>query len=59
MTQGDSGGPLLCHRYGTGTDGEVVVAGIVAWGRGCAEAGYTGVYTEVSPFGEWINQTLG
>lgn len=56
--KGDSGGPLLCHRYGSGTDGEIVVAGIVSWGRGCAKAGYTGVYTEVSPFGEWINQTL-
>jgi trypsin len=44
--QGDSGGPLYCSGY---------LGGIVSWGRGCADARYPGVYTEVSYFIDWIN----
>jgi len=45
--QGDSGGPIMCGSNNT-------LCGIVSWGRGCAEAGYPGVYTETSYFTEWI-----
>lgn len=41
---GDSGGPFV-------VDG--VLAGLVSWGRGCAEAGYPGVYTNVVLFRDW------
>jgi secreted trypsin-like serine protease len=43
--QGDSGGPMTCGEF---------LCGIVSWGKGCAEAGYPGVYTEVSYFVDWI-----
>ncbi|XP_002129129.2 anionic trypsin-2-like [Ciona intestinalis] len=54
--QGDSGGPLTCHRNGPGTPH--VVAGIVSWGKGCALPGFAGVYTRVSEYFNWLNQTL-
>lgn len=47
--QGDSGGPLFT------TSGRVQV-GVVSWGRGCADAAYPGVYTEVASFRDWIDQ---
>lgn len=47
--QGDSGGPLLFK------DGnEMVIAGIVSWGEGCARAKKYGVYSKVSAVKEWI-----
>uniref|UniRef100_A0A3P8UHL9 trypsin n=1 Tax=Amphiprion percula TaxID=161767 RepID=A0A3P8UHL9_AMPPE len=46
---GDSGGPLVC-------DGRVY--GVVSWGRGCADAQFPGVYTAVSKFRRWIDNTI-
>ncbi|KAJ8664239.1 hypothetical protein QAD02_005901 [Eretmocerus hayati] len=43
--QGDSGGPLVIGNR---------QAGIVSWGRGCAEKGYPGVYTEIAAYSDWI-----
>ncbi|MCL4132901.1 UNVERIFIED_CONTAM: hypothetical protein GTU68_048044 [Idotea baltica] len=45
--QGDSGGPMECGGY---------LAGIVSWGRGCALAGYPGVYTETAYYVNWIKE---
>jgi len=49
--QGDSGGPFI-----DAATKELV--GIVSWGIGCARAGYPGVYTQVSYFVDWIEQTM-
>lgn len=50
--QGDSGGPLVVDQGGT-----AVLAGVVGWGRGCAEPNYYGVYGKVSSVTSWIGQT--
>ncbi|XP_077565117.1 trypsin-1-like [Haemaphysalis longicornis] len=47
--KGDSGGPATQKDKGL----EVVV-GIVSYGRGCARAFYSGVYTKVSNYVDWI-----
>lgn len=52
--QGDSGGPLFIPR----SDGEQMQIGIVSWGRGCAEAGYPGVYASVGHFQDWIRSRV-
>ncbi|WP_353349653.1 serine protease [Oceaniserpentilla sp. 4NH20-0058] len=48
--QGDSGGPILVRAQN-----EWALTGLVSWGSGCAEAGYYGVYSEVSAMSDWID----
>jgi len=54
--QGDSGGPLVTKHL---DNGRWYQAGIVSWGRGCAEAGYAGVYARPSSMCDYIQQTVG
>jgi hypothetical protein len=52
--QGDSGGPI----YVQDTRRQVVQAGIVSWGAGCARPGKYGVYTSIGYFESWIKQRV-
>ncbi|EDW60468.1 trypsin iota [Drosophila virilis] len=45
---GDSGGPMVSDR---------LLAGIVAWGYGCAQPNYPGVYVDVAILRSWIIKT--
>ncbi|CAK6975389.1 trypsin-3 [Scomber scombrus] len=47
--QGDSGGPLVCEGR---------VYGLVSWGKGCGDAQFPGVYTAVSNYRRWIDNTI-
>ncbi|KJK57221.1 S1 family peptidase [Saccharothrix sp. ST-888] len=48
--QGDSGGPMFRRDAA----GAWIQVGITSWGQGCAEAGYPGVYTQVSTYASAI-----
>eukprot|EP00727_Mastigamoeba_balamuthi_P004849 m51a1_g14362 Golgi microtubule-associated protein 210 (675) ;mRNA; r:218011-225953 len=52
--QGDSGGPLLR----VDEEGRAVQVGITSWGSGCASSGSPGVWTRVSSFRRWIDETM-
>lgn len=49
---GDSGGPLTSV-----VNGEVRLVGVVSAGTGCALANFPGIYTRVSTYASWINNT--
>ncbi|CAF1348642.1 unnamed protein product [Rotaria sp. Silwood1] len=49
--QGDSGGPLMMFT----SSKQWVIVGITSFGYGCAEPGYSGVYTRITAYLEWIN----
>jgi len=51
--QGDSGGPLLMFRQ----DKKVwEIVGITSFGVGCAEPQFSGVYTRVAAYLDWIEK---
>ncbi|XP_059188418.1 trypsin [Centropristis striata] len=47
--KGDSGGPLVCEGR---------VYGLVSWGQGCGDPQFPGVYTAVSKFRRWIDNSI-
>ncbi|RZF40916.1 hypothetical protein LSTR_LSTR011000 [Laodelphax striatellus] len=51
---GDGGSPLVCR----GVDGRWTLAGLVAWGIGCAQEGVPGVYVNVANSLSWIQSNL-
>ncbi len=51
--QGDSGGPLIIYK-----DEIPYLVGVVSWGNGCAQAGYYGVYTNVTEYVDWLEQNM-
>jgi len=51
--QGDSGGPLVV----THKNDQKILAGVVSYGFGCAKPLAPGVYTRVSYYSQWIQDT--
>lgn len=51
---GDVGSPLVCDLGGT-----YILQGIASHGVGCGEANHPGIYTRVSNYRTWIDQTIG
>ncbi|XP_073713210.1 polyserase-2 [Misgurnus anguillicaudatus] len=51
--QGDSGGPMVSKQ-----DSVWIQSGIVSFGQKCALANFPGVYTRVSQYQSWINQSI-
>lgn len=51
----DSGGPLVTFD----NSGCPYQIGIVSWGKGCAAAGQTGVYSRVSYYASWVRKVAG
>ncbi|XP_063635821.1 venom protease-like isoform X2 [Cydia splendana] len=57
--QGDSGGPLMQPIYNSETHTTFFYQiGVVSYGKKCAEAGFPGVYTRVTNFVPWIEETV-
>lgn len=49
--QGDSGGPLMMFT----SSKQWVIVGVTSFGYGCAQKGYSGVYTRVAAYSNWID----
>lgn len=52
---GDSGGPLIVRADPANQSSQWIQAGIISWGKGCAEANAYGVYTHLARFRDWVD----
>ena len=55
---GDSGGPLSCLATSEKAKQKWLLAGLVSWGSRCGAPFKYGVYTRVSYFRDWIEDTV-
>lgn len=55
--QGDSGGPFVVPAADSPLGYRI--AGATSWGYGCARPDYPGIYSRVSYFQSWLEQTTG
>ena len=53
VEEGQSGGPLVAKLQS-----KFVQVGVVSWGHSCADGVFPGVYTKVSSYKDWINDTI-
>lgn len=53
--QGDSGGPLMMFT----PSNQWVLVGLTSNGIGCARPQYSGIYTRVAVYQDWINSNTG
>ena len=53
--QFDSGGPFVCFDP---EDDQWLLTGVVSTGYGCARPGFPGIYTRVTSFIDWIEDTV-
>lgn len=56
--QSDSGGPLRYVKLESDGTRRAILVGIVSFGSGCAQAKRPGVYTRVSTFADWMEETV-
>jgi hypothetical protein len=52
--QGDSGGPLMIFT----SSEQWVLVGLTSYGYGCAQPGYSGVYTRIPAYVNWIHSFI-
>lgn len=52
--RGDSGGPLISQNLNSGP----MIVGITSWGQGCGQKNKAGVYTRISSYEQWIENTI-
>ncbi|XP_067325653.1 serine protease 55-like [Anolis sagrei] len=55
--QGDSGGPLMCRPPNLSSHQQWFLVGIASWGHSCTDEKSPGVYTRVSGYRSWMEQT--
>ena len=51
--QYDSGGPMVCFD-----EDQWVLTGVVSTGYGCARPGFPGIYTRITSFLPWVEETI-
>ena len=53
--QGDSGGPLMMFSF---SSRQWLLIGLTSNGIGCARERYSGIYTRIAAYQDWLNATM-